>query len=129
MIATSLYITVLILSSLISGVVGVIISIVYYRKNEKRRAKLETLKNFVGYRYHLKGNDFTKTLNEIFVVFQDSRGVLEKLNQFHEIIISRQSGLADDRLISLFKEMCKDLKIDSGKYSESFFLKPFNVRE
>jgi NADH:ubiquinone oxidoreductase subunit 5 (subunit L)/multisubunit Na+/H+ antiporter MnhA subunit len=126
---TTIWILITITSSLISGIVGVIISIIYYRKNEKRRAKIETLKNFVGYRYHLKGDNFTKTLNEIFIVFQDSKDVLEKLNQFHEVIVSRQTDLANDKLISLFKAMCRDLKINPNKYSESFFIKAFNVKE
>lgn len=116
-------------SSLISGIAGVIISIIYYRKNEKQRAKMETLKNFVGYRYYLKGENFTKTLNEIFVVFQDSKDVLEKLNQFHEVVVLQQADVVNDKLISLFKAMCKDLKINSNRYSESFFLKAFNVRK
>jgi hypothetical protein len=126
---TTIWILITITSSLISGIVGVIISIIYYRKNEKRRTKIETLKNFVGYRYHLKGDNFIKTLNEIFIVFQDSKDVLEKLNQFHEVIVSRQTDLANDKLISLFKAMCRDLKINPNKYSESFFIKAFNVKE
>lgn len=124
-----MWILITIISSLISGILGVIISIIYHRKTEKVGAKIETLKGFCGYRYNLKGDDFTKTLNEIFIVFQDSKDVLEKLNQFHEIIVSRQTELANDKLISLFKAMCRDLKINPDKYSESFFLKAFNVKE
>lgn len=126
---TIMWILITIISSLISGIVSVIISNIYHRKNEKLRAKIETLKNFVGYRYYLKGNNFTKTLNEIFIVFQDSKDVLEKLTQFHEIIVSQQIALANDKLIALFKSMCKDLDIDPNKYSESFFLNVFNVKE
>lgn len=128
-IISTMWVLITVISSLISGIAGVIISIIYHRKNEKRRAKIETLKNFVGYRYYLKGENFTKTLNEIFIVFQDSKDVLEKLNQFHEIIVSRQGNLANDKLISLFKAMCRNLKINPNKYSESFFLKAFNVKE
>jgi len=124
-----MWILITIISSLISGILGVIISIIYHRKTERVRAKIETLKGFCGYRYNLKGDDFTKILNEIFIVFQDSKDVLEKLNQFHEIIVSQQTELANDKLISLFKAMCRDLKINPDKYSESFFLKAFNVKE
>ncbi len=124
-----MWILITIISSLISGILGIIISIVYHRKAEKVRAKIETLKSFCGYRYDLKGDDFTKTLNEIFIVFQDSKDVLEKLNQFHEVIISRQTELANDKLMSLFKAMCRNLKIDPDKYSESLFLKAFNIKE
>ncbi len=123
------WVLITIISSLISGALGVIISIAYHRRAEKRQQKLNTLKQFVGYRYDLKGEHFTKALNEIFVVFQDSEEVLNKLNKFHEIIVSKQTTLANDKLISLFKEMCKDLSIDPSKYSESLFLKAFNVKE
>ena len=123
------WVLITIISSLISGIVGVVISIIYHKRAEKRQAKNNTLKQFVGYRYDLKGEHFTKALNEIFIVFQDSKSVLEKLNEFHEIIVSGQKTLANDKLIALFKEMCKNLDIDSSKYSESLFLKAFNVKE
>lgn len=83
---TSAWVLIIIISSLISGIIGVVISIIYHRKAEKRQAKINTLKQFVGYRYNLEGEHSTKALNEIFVVFQDSQLVLEKLNEFHEII-------------------------------------------
>ncbi len=117
------WVLITIISSLISGIVGVIISIIYHRRAEKRKIKINTLKQFVGYRYDLKGEHFTKALNEIFIVFQDSESVLSKLNEFHEVIVSSQRELADDKLIILFKEMCKDLSIDPNKYSESLFFK------
>jgi len=123
-----MWILIIIVSSLISGILGVVISVVYHKKAERTRAKIETLKSFCGYRYNLKGDDFSKTLNEIFIVFQDSKDVLEELNQFHGVIISRQTDLANDKLISLFKAMCRDLKINPNKYNESFFLKAFNVK-
>lgn len=126
---TFTWVLITIISSLISGILGVVISIIYHKRAEKRQAKISTLKQFVGYRYDLKGEHFTKALNEIFVVFQDSQSVLEKLNEFHEIIISGQKEIANDKLVLLFKEMCKDLDIDPSKYSESLFLKAFNVKE
>lgn len=123
------WVLITILSSLISGIAGVAISIIYHKKAEKRQEKINTLKQFVGYRYNLKGEQFTKALNEIFVVFQDSQAVLDKLNAFHEVIVSGQVNIANDKLIALFKEMCKDISIDPGKFSESLFLKAFNTIE
>ncbi|OGL87302.1 hypothetical protein A3I40_01610 [Candidatus Uhrbacteria bacterium RIFCSPLOWO2_02_FULL_48_12] len=118
-----------IISSLISGIIGVVISIIYHRMSENRRSKIDTLKQFVGYRNDLKGEKFTKALNEIFIVFQDSGDVLDKLNKFHEIIVSRQTSLANDKFVDLFKAMCKDLSIDPSKYGESLLIKAFNVKE
>jgi len=123
------WVLITIISSLISGIIGVVISIIYHKRAEKRQAKINTLKQFVGYRYDLKGEHFTKALNEIFVVFQDSQLVLDRLSEFHEIIVSGQKIIANDKLVVLFKEMCKDLDIDPSKFSESLFLKAFNVKE
>lgn len=120
---------VIIISSLISGIIGVLISIYYHKRAESRRMKLEVLRNFVGYRFDLRGDKFTKTLNEIFIVFQDSRDVLEKLNNFHEVIITDQKVLANDKLHKLFKAMCGDIKINTSKYDESTFLKAFNIKQ
>lgn len=126
---TFIWVLITLSSSLISGITGIVISILYHKRAEKRQSKINTLKQFVGYRYDLKGKNFTKAINEIFVVFQDSKQVLNKLQEFHEIIISNQKTIANDKLVALFKEMCKDLNIDSSKFSESFFLKPFNIKQ
>lgn len=123
------WILITIISSLVSGIAGVVISIIYHKRAEKRQAKINTLKQFVGYRYDLRGEHFTKALNEIFIVFQDSQSVLKKLNEFHKIIVLGQKEIANDKLILLFTEMCKDLDIDPSKYSESLFFKAFNVKE
>jgi len=72
---------VLILSVFGSGLLGVLISVVYYRKHQKHIAKLETLKNFFGYRYALSkecevsqgAKDlFLRAVNEAFITFNDS---------------------------------------------------------
>lgn len=122
-------IAVIIIASLLSGIIGVIVSTIYYRKHERYQMKLKTLKDFASYRWNLMGPNFTKALNEIFIVFQDSEQVTSALTQFHKTITSKNTELANDDLIKLFKSMCKDLKIDTNKFSESFFLKPFNVRK
>ncbi len=126
---TFIWVLIIIISSLVSGIIGVVISIIYHKKAEKRQVKINTLKQFVGYRYDMKGEPFTKTINEIFIVFQDSHSVLCKLAEFHETIVLNNKEIANDKIILLFKEMCKDLNIDPNKYSESFFLKAFNVKE
>ncbi len=122
-------IAVTIISSLITGIVGVIISTIYYRKYEKYQMKLKTLKDFAAYRWDLTGPNFSKALNEIFIVFQDSEKVKSALMQFHRTITSKNTELANDDLIKLFKSMCDDLKINTNEFSENFFLKPFNVRK
>ena len=61
-----------VVSSLFSGIIGVLVSSYYYRRYENRKNKFETFKRFMGNRYDLKGDAFSQALNEIFVVFKGS---------------------------------------------------------
>jgi hypothetical protein len=115
-----------IISSLLSGLFAVIVSTIYYRRYEKRKMKVDTLKRFAGNRYDLKGDEFSKALNEIFIVFQDSPEVMKALSDYHERVTARQKDL--DHLIKLFKAMCKVLNIKFEQFNDSFFLRPFNTR-
>lgn len=123
----TLWILITIISSIISGVLGVIISNKYQKKTLVKQAKIETLKNFVGYRYDIKGEQFTKAINEIFIIFQDSQDVIDKLNSFHESVVNK-NALGDHKLYQLFTSMCNDLKYDTHKFSETSFMSVFNVK-
>ena len=64
-------VTVTVISSLISGLFGVLIANRYYRRSAIQRRKMDTTTRFFANRYHLKGDEFSRSLNEIFVVFND----------------------------------------------------------
>ncbi len=127
---------VLILSMFGSGLLGVVISVVYYRKHQKYIAKLETLKDFFGYRYALSEkheasqeakDSFLKAANEAVITFNKSREVMCALKSFHDAVVSRNTTLADDALIGLTKAMCKELKINLQSFTDQFFKKPFSI--
>ncbi len=86
--------------------------------------KLDTLKRIVANRYDLKGDEFSRALNEVFVVFQDSSSVMQALSNYHDAIGTANSL---DQLLKLFKTMCRDVKVNV-EFNDSFFLKPFNTR-
>lgn len=115
-----------VVSSLISGIVGVVISTVYYRKYEKHKVKMDTTRRLLGSRYNILGECFTQALNEAFVIFHDSPQVMKALAEFHQVATSRQSAIANDKLVSLFKSICKDVRIDYRSFNDSYFLQPFN---
>lgn len=118
------------ISALLSGLLGIWISIVYYRRNEIRRAKLQVLQQLLGNRNDVKGQPFTEAINQIFVVFYDSRDVLVALKAFFEAIVSdhRTETLTDQRLSDLFKAICKNLGINIEPLTDDFFLHAFNIR-
>lgn len=119
-------ITITIISSLISGIVGVAISTFYYRRYENRKNRMDTFKKFFSNRYDLKGDGFSQALNEIFVVFKNSKQVMETLSQHHKAVTTGKGS--EDELVKLFKAMCRDLDLDASDFNDSFFLTPYNTR-
>jgi len=113
-----------VLSSLLSGLLGVFISTFYYRRHENRKSKLATLQRFVGNRFDLKSENFSRSLNEIVIVFGDSTKVKSSLSKFHD---SLGSGKENDVLVSLFKSMCEEVNVSITEFNDSFFLNPFNT--
>lgn len=55
---------IILVSSLLSGLIGVFISIQFYSRLERKRIKVDTAKRLIGNRFNLKGDAFTVALNE-----------------------------------------------------------------
>ena len=117
-----------ILCSLISGLLGVLISNWQYKKYEKKKIKMETFRRVVGYRHCLVGNsqdnEFLSALNEVFVVFNEDKEVINALKKLHEVL--NLSDRLVDNLVTLITEMCKVLNVNYSQVNDSFFEKPFS---
>lgn len=91
--------------------------------------KIDTFQRFVGFRHDLRGEQFTRALNEVFVVFQDSPEVVMSLRSFHEAVLSKSGNITNDLLVSLFKTMAKHIGFNPSLFNDSMFLKPFNTKQ
>lgn len=111
-------------SSLFSGLIGVGISTYYYRRHEAKKVKLETFRSLMANRFNLHSEGFTKAINEISIVFNDSQPVCKALSNYHA---SLGSNKADDTFIKLFKSIAKDLNLSMEEFNDSFFFRPFNA--
>ena len=120
-----------VISSLLSGSVGVGISIWYYRQNENKRTKIQVLQQLLGNRYNLKGEKFTEAINQVFIVFHDCPEVLISLKAFFEAIgaFPRNEQIDDQRLLDLLKSMCNEVNIDPKPLTDNFFLSAFNIKK
>ena len=125
---------VLVVASIIgSGLLGVVISIVYYRRHESYLGKLEILRDFAGWRYTLAGDRtdldpslLFKALNEVSVVF-DTEGVRRALQTFHDDVTTKNM-MNLDLLVRLYRAMCKELHMKTEDFTDEFFLRPFTPR-
>jgi len=120
----------LIASSLISGLVGVIVSTLYYRRYENRKWKLDTLKRLAAHRYAIaegqpleRSAEFFVVLNEVFVVFHDAQEVLSVVEIMHKE--ADTPGRLGENMVKLLKAMCDNLGINHRTLNDSFLLAPF----
>lgn len=118
------------IAAILSGLLGVIISNSYYHKQQKRNLKIYLLKNVLGFRFQLtpsyKGdtNEIISFLNQIVVIFNDSKQVMDLLEQYNDTY-------SLDDFVLLVKGMCNDMEIKYSEYgfNKEFFLHPFTFDE
>jgi hypothetical protein len=96
---------------------------------EIHRIKLEALRKIAGARTALSPLTFRENvrrfyegLNEVMVIFSDSNAVSSALIAFKAALGTPNSN---DRLLDLFKAMCRDVGIEPSALNDSMFLQPF----
>ena len=118
-------------SSAISGILGVVISSWFYSRLERRRIKLETARKMFGSKHAISGNSFQESINEVIIVFSDSEDVVQKVQELFQVVETplpaRGPKAADEALIKLMKAICKDVGIQYKNLPDSYYLKFFGV--
>lgn len=122
-----------IISSLISGLIGIFISNYFYKKSEKNKLKMQTFRKIVGYRYCIADNsnsedeynEFFSALNEVFVVFNEDKEVIAALKKMHEDLGTAKS--LTDNLVNLIRRMSEVLGVNYSIVNDSFFERPFRI--
>ncbi len=126
MAAEAVLITVI--SSLISGVVGVFISSWYFYKLERHKLKLDLARRLLGNRFSISGDPFSCAVNEVIAVFADSPDVLSKLRSLYEALQAHGKPNAETALIDFLKAVCKDSGLTQATLNDAFLIKTFNAR-
>jgi deoxyribodipyrimidine photolyase len=118
-------------SVFLSGLVGVVISIWYSHWSAKQQAKLRLLQQLLGNRNDIKGQLFTEALNQVFIVFDDSKPVTRAIQDFHRVVIcsNKTNDESNKALLNLIKAICRDVNLRVHKVDDEFFLRPFNTIE
>lgn len=82
-----------IIISVVSGSLGVILTIFFQRRFMLYDLKRDVLIQFVESRYDIQGELFTKAINKINAVYvQDKKGI-ETVDEFHRLILSETSSV------------------------------------
>jgi hypothetical protein len=121
-------ISVTIISSLLSGLIGVGVSILVVYKLERHKLKLDLARRLLGNRFNIQGDDFSRALNEVLAVFADKPIVLKKMEKLYEVLQTPGKPAADSALIDFLKEVCKSSGLTQATLNDGYFLKTFNSR-
>lgn len=123
------YILVTIVASLLSGIIGVVVSFYFYSRLERRKMKIETARKLFGAKHEMHGKEFQEAMNELMIVFSDSDEVMSKMENLWTVVAtppqSRGEKAADDAMINLMKSMCRNIGIKYKNLSDTYFLKCF----
>ncbi|MFX2317584.1 DUF6680 family protein, partial [Acinetobacter baumannii] len=97
-----------IITSLLSGIIGSILSLCYMNRMEKRKLKVELTQKLLGNRHFITGENFSNAMNQIIAVFHDNPNVLIKLKVFYDYLklSSKTSDESNKKLIDLLQECC-----------------------
>ncbi|MDZ4992627.1 hypothetical protein GNF80_06510 [Clostridium perfringens] len=113
-------------SVLCSGLIGVIISNYFNKKQQEKNLKLDLIKNILGYSHQLtreakNDDEILIYLNQVYVIFNLSNDVIDALLEFKEEKSAKN-------LVSLIKRMCDDVEIDYDYIGDDFFESPFSSK-
>lgn len=107
--------TITIITSLVSGLLGVLVSYYFMSKLEVKKIKIDTARRILGYRYDISSDGFQQAMNEVFIVFAKSKPVIKAMDEFWTVLQTPKEYLsndvANDKLINFLKEICKDVGI------------------
>jgi len=120
-----------IISSLLSGLLGILISSWFFARMEKKKMKLETARKLFANRHDMHGSKFHEAMNEIMIVFSDSQKVIDLIEELFRIVetpkLARAEKSPDEALVKLMKAICKEVGIVYKTLPDSYYLKYFSM--
>jgi hypothetical protein len=124
-------IIVALISSLLSGLVGVLVSFYFFNRLEKRKLKTETARKMFASKHDIASSAFNEAMNEVMIVFSDSDEVISAMEELWQTlntpISSRAPSAADEKLVKLMKCMCRDIGIEHKKLPDAYYLRYFRA--
>ena len=125
-------IIVTIVSAIVSGVLATAITLFINYKQQIRRQKLDLLADLFGYRFQISNGshdkkDFLKAINRVPIVFQGCDDVIKCYDEFYEARATNMgANIANDKLVSLLKVMCKDAGIKCDNWNDTMISRVFS---
>lgn len=117
-----------IIASLLSGIIGIAASSYFVYRLERRKLKFDLAKRLLGYRFSIKGDEFSCAMNQVIAVFSDSPQVLQAMKNLYRALEASEKSQAEEALVDFLKAVCKDSGLAQIILNDSYFLKTFHAR-
>lgn len=114
--------------SLLSGLVGIVVSSRFFYRLERHKLKLDLARRLLGHRYSIMGDHFSAAMNEVFVVFADSKEVLQKMERLYEVLQTPGKPNIDGVFTDFLKSVCKSAGLSQATLNDQYLIKTFNAR-
>lgn len=121
-------IIVAVLSSLVSGLIGVGVSACFFYRLERHKLKLDLARRLLGHRFSITGDNFSCAMNEVIAVFADSPEVLQKMERLYEALQITGKPNAEVALVDFLKAVCKNSGLTQATLNDGYLIKTFNAR-
>jgi len=128
---TNIAIMVTVISSLLSGLIGVVLSFYFFSRLETRKLKIDTARRLIGSRYNVHSTEFKSAFNEVIIIFSDNKEVMNAIDDFWQILqISKEqisSDAINDKLVAILKAVCKEVGLSPKELNDTYYLRVFNT--
>ncbi|UNW05745.1 MULTISPECIES: hypothetical protein [Acinetobacter] len=124
---TLIFIT--IFASLLSGILGSILSLIYMNRMEKRKLKIDLTRQLLGHRFSIQGEQFSSAMNQVIAIFHDEPRVLKRLEKLHSCLKDPMKRNVHDAFIDFLQECCIASKIYNQELERSLYIETFNAKD
>ena len=122
-----LNILLVVITSLASGILGVVVSNRHFSKLEKNKFKRDICLQLIANRHNLIGDEFTQALNSITFAFNDDVETIKKFIIFNDGVTARETTpVINEKLVELIKAMLRALKMEVKDLDSKYYLITFN---
>ena len=116
--------TTILASGVLSGLIATSVTLYFQNRSAGRQRKMDCLRRVAAYRAMPPKKEWLEAMNEIFITFNTSPGVMTALAKF-ERDIRATGGHKNELLVDLIKAMMDDLNLSREKIDDDFLLRPF----
>lgn len=98
-----------------------------FKKQHLHTLKMSLFSELMGNRYNITGDAFSAALNRALVLFHDDPEVVRSVRDFAHASTNKKAENRD--LLSIFRAICRNLKIHHETITNADFETAFNIRD